>query len=520
LHNNGRKGESLDTVAVSAALIAYNWPKDSDRYRQIEASVELLFPRLAEFQKPPRDPTWREANLAAVLPGWSRFPAAAEWLKCNRQIQQQPSTDEKERIMAVPIPDRDGIDDPLSYAPRWARESPPLEPELDAFADAPPTAPARSTMPDLDAGAAIPDALETGRPRPAPAGGAAAASAHQFARAPSIQPTITATPPMAPGIGGPNIDLPPPRLRPFEGDIAMRDLRRRLSLEPDIVPEPPLRKGGEPIAPWIGRFSLVLMVAAVATLGISLLTLPQAPPQPADGTIAPVTPQAEAPLREQSAAAPARLVVESQRTFANEPLPLGISLHDATGRETVTLVGLAKGTMLTAGTPLGLTGWQLQAREIGNAFAHAPKDFVGIMDAAIDLRSPRDRIMDSQIVRLEWVQRKEARLTPRLDSSKPPPVIQQLDPEEIATLVKRGEDFLKTGDVAAARLFLRRAAAAGHGPAALALGLTFDPAFLAEQGVLGFAPDLAQARSWYERAAELGSREAAQRLERLARRSK
>jgi TRAP transporter TAXI family solute receptor len=74
-------GEKVDTVAVSAVLIAFNWPKGSDRYRRIEAFVEAFFPRLSEFQKAPRHPKWREANLAAVLPGWKRFEAAEEWLK-------------------------------------------------------------------------------------------------------------------------------------------------------------------------------------------------------------------------------------------------------------------------------------------------------------------------------------------------------------------------------------------------------------------------------------------------------
>ena len=152
--------------------------------------------------------------------------------------------------------------------------------------------------------------------------------------------------------------------------------------------------------------------------------------------------------------------------------------------------------------------------------AYAPKDFVGVMDAAIDLRSPRDRLMDSQFVRLEWMPKKESRLTPTARAATGAtqaraPAIQLLDPDELATLMKRGEDFLKNGDIASARLILRRAANAGHAQAALALGVTFDPSFLAEQGVLGFAPDVAQARAWYERAAELGSSEAARRLERL-----
>jgi TPR repeat protein len=211
--------------------------------------------------------------------------------------------------------------------------------------------------------------------------------------------------------------------------------------------------------------------------------------------------------------------VESQKGFANEPIPLGVSLNAASGSETLTLVGLANGTKLSAGAPLGLTGWQVSAREISSAMAYAPKDFVGVMDAAIDLRSPRDRLMDSQFVRLEWMPKKETRLTPppapRLEQPKLAPAIQLLDADELATLMRRGEDFLKNGDIASARLILRRAANAGHAQAALALGVTFDPRFLAEQGVLGFAPDVAQARAWYERAAELGSSEAARRLERL-----
>ncbi len=84
-------GQQVDTVAVSAVLFAYNWPKGSERYRRIETFVNAFFPKLAEFQKKPRHPKWKEANLAAVLPGWNRFDAAEEWLQKNRP-QQQPAT--------------------------------------------------------------------------------------------------------------------------------------------------------------------------------------------------------------------------------------------------------------------------------------------------------------------------------------------------------------------------------------------------------------------------------------------
>jgi TRAP transporter TAXI family solute receptor len=81
-------GRTVDTVAVSAVLIAYNWPSDTDRYRRIQKFVEAFFPRINEFKKPPRHPKWRETNLAAVVPGWPRFAGAEEWLERNRQQAQ------------------------------------------------------------------------------------------------------------------------------------------------------------------------------------------------------------------------------------------------------------------------------------------------------------------------------------------------------------------------------------------------------------------------------------------------
>jgi TPR repeat protein len=48
------------------------------------------------------------------------------------------------------------------------------------------------------------------------------------------------------------------------------------------------------------------------------------------------------------------------------------------------------------------------------------------------------------------------------------------------------------------------------------LGKTFDPLFLRELGAVGIQPDIAQSRQWYEKAAELGSDAAAQRLANLA----
>ena len=83
------KGQSIDTIAYGSMIVAYNWPKGSDRYRRIAQFVDTFFAKFNEFQKPPRHPKWREVNLAAQVPGWRRFDAAEEWLQRNRAQQQQ-----------------------------------------------------------------------------------------------------------------------------------------------------------------------------------------------------------------------------------------------------------------------------------------------------------------------------------------------------------------------------------------------------------------------------------------------
>src|SRR5258707_8389826 len=50
-------GQSVDTIAVGAVLIAYNWPKANvDRYRRGEPFLEGFFSSIAECPKPPRHP--------------------------------------------------------------------------------------------------------------------------------------------------------------------------------------------------------------------------------------------------------------------------------------------------------------------------------------------------------------------------------------------------------------------------------------------------------------------------------
>ena len=74
------KDQPIDTIAVSAVLAVFNWPANSDRYRRVAKFTEAFFANFDKFLDKPRHPKWKEVNLAAELPGWTRFGAAQEIL--------------------------------------------------------------------------------------------------------------------------------------------------------------------------------------------------------------------------------------------------------------------------------------------------------------------------------------------------------------------------------------------------------------------------------------------------------
>jgi hypothetical protein len=105
----------------------------------------------------------------------------------------------------------------------------------------------------------------------------------------------------------------------------------------------------------------------------------------------------------------------------------------------------------------------------------------------------------------------------RQPAATPPPPKQpapprQMDPVEIATMMKRARSLIAIGDIAAARLLLERAADAQEPSAALLLAQTYDPAVLGTADARSITPDPVAARNWYRKAAQLGSQDAQQRL--------
>ncbi|HZR86190.1 MAG TPA: hypothetical protein VFB02_05260 [Bradyrhizobium sp.] len=95
------------------------------------------------------------------------------------------------------------------------------------------------------------------------------------------------------------------------------------------------------------------------------------------------------------------------------------------------------------------------------------------------------------------------------------PQVKHIDARELATLMKRARDMLGMGDIPAARLLLERAAEGQDANAALMLARTYDPAVLGTSDVRNITPEPDKARTWYQRAAKLGSAEAQRVLAQL-----
>src|SRR5215472_11965365 len=69
----------VKTVDVGTVLVAYNWPTKSERHQRVSRFVQAFFANLKEIKG--RRPKWRDFDVSASVAGWTRFPAAEQWLK-------------------------------------------------------------------------------------------------------------------------------------------------------------------------------------------------------------------------------------------------------------------------------------------------------------------------------------------------------------------------------------------------------------------------------------------------------
>lgn len=250
-----------------------------------------------------------------------------------------------------------------------------------------------------------------------------------------------------------------------------------------------------------------------------------------------------------------RLVASDIRGIAGEWVPLNMSIDGAMTEGDAIITGFAPGTTLSMGEPYGANAWRVVVGDLPKLQAHLPQTYSGNMDLVVELRRGDAMVIDRRSLRLEAANPKlalasigrpqppapvqgigpssasapartnEETVVAALPRNATPPVVEepaaapvrQIDPAEVAVLVRRGEELVKTGDLSGARLLLQRAADARHAGATFALATTYDPIMLKQMPVLGVSGDVGLARQWYERARDLGIKEATVRLEALAR---
>jgi len=102
-------GQEVETVAVGNILAVFNWPEGSERYKKVARFTEAFFGRFAELQKPGFHPKWKDVNLAAQVPGWTRFKPAQDWL--DKADAQQRAADAALRTGFGAFMKRHGISD-------------------------------------------------------------------------------------------------------------------------------------------------------------------------------------------------------------------------------------------------------------------------------------------------------------------------------------------------------------------------------------------------------------------------
>jgi hypothetical protein len=305
---------------------------------------------------------------------------------------------------------------------------------------------------------------------------------------------------------------PPSTARPSTAEEGVIVDRYRVprSLNPTLIPEAWPEPRSRSNFPGFVGFALAIVVAAiVALLVVANFPGPRTIATTGDHAdeASRLAVQKSRPTEQPKPATPQLILSQTGPRAAGEAFPLGVALTSAVEGASVVLDGLAPGSTVTAGRSSGADTWRIPVSDLRNAAVRPPRGFAGPMDVGVELRLADDRAVDRKLLRLEWS-------VPPVQAKGFPS--RQLDREEIADLIKRGDAFIAAGDLAAARLVLQRAAEGGDARATMTLAGTYDPIVLEKLGIQGLTSDIALARKWYERAKELGSPEALQRLEMLA----
>jgi hypothetical protein len=310
----------------------------------------------------------------------------------------------------------------------------------------------------------------------------------------------------------------------FEGDAAMRDLRARLALAPDQMPEPPLYPAKAPIFAVVARLMGVMVLAAAGALGFLWVTAPHAALP--DGQAAGQTggEVALVSLRGIEASKPAPSAEKVRTERVPEAQASGASWKMANYTRDITDGVGNPPAALAPRNPVPAAPRAPAARvSPPQPAVPTPPPAVAIPTpqpaVAVPAPQPAVAIPAPQPAVVAPAARVPVPVAPTVAPmaapAPSPSTVASPDRDEVAALLTRARTYLSAGDVAAARLVLRRAAERDDAQAALALGGTYDPVVLRRLGIINFHSDPAQARDWYRKAAELGSTDASLRLEQL-----
>ncbi len=188
--------------------------------------------------------------------------------------------------------------------------------------------------------------------------------------------------------------------------------------------------------------------------------------------------------------------------------------------EAVLMAGFARGdSMITAKTVASVTGPTAPPRPQREPIEFSATAARGAQFAAIGLL-----VLGASVFLYRGLSGRDERPLPAVSAPRAPPhpiaattsppatkPVETLPPALMAALMKRGDEAVALGDVAAARLLYQRAAEAGNAPAATALAKTYDPGYASP----GQSSDPARAVEWYSKALALGDPQAGALLNKL-----
>jgi hypothetical protein len=361
----------------------------------------------------------------------------------------------------------------MMYAPPWARERDGAREETrEAVREPLRSEPLRSEVREADVRQAACSALEEAlRDAPVAAAENALAASEQLRR----------TLPPASQLGERRTRWREPA--PFDGDIAIVQLRERPSLEPVAVPTPAVARRASNTSVLTRVVGAVGLAALAAFFMVG--TTPFSFAVKAEGEASPSLwsrfmsrgprPQPEPVAQRSVMETPAPQPVAPKAQQVTQPMPSPTALAER----------------FAAVAPAVEPPSRVPARPVQtSAVPNTPPP--------VAVAAP------------------PAAPAPAAAPAPEPAKTRALDADEITTLYRRSEELISQGDIAGGRLLLTRAAEAGDARSALALGATYDPAVLGKLGVLGVKPSPEKARAWYAKAAEFGSGEASRRLEVLA----